>query len=290
MTVPKTIRRAAERLLLGSLLLSCAAAVALEPSTSLANYGRQAWAMENGLPQNTVQALAQTQDGFLWLGTEAGLVRFDGVEFQTYDHNSNPALPGSDIRALLATRDGALWIGTNAGLARWKDGAVRVFTTADGLPANGILALVTVESGAVGAWTEQGPAQMAGDRFEAVRNVDALPHTALPSSGEYPGAIAFEEELPGELLVMGDRNSLDFARGREHPAQRIASQHRPGASRQPHSGGFCRSRRRALDRHECRAGAVGERQGRTLSRHRSAGHRVDPGAHGRPRGRSVGGD
>ena len=50
--------------------------------------------MENGLPQNTVQALAQTKDGFLWLGTEAGLVRFDGVEFQTYDRNSTSGLPG----------------------------------------------------------------------------------------------------------------------------------------------------------------------------------------------------
>ena len=105
-------------------------AAALEPTTSLKNYGRQAWAMENGLPQNTVQALAQTKDGFLWLGTEAGLVRFDGVEFQTYDRNSNsglpgPALPGNDIRCLLATADGALWIGTNAGLARWKDGTAK---------------------------------------------------------------------------------------------------------------------------------------------------------------------
>ena len=95
--------------------------------------------MENGLPQNTVQALAQTKDGFLWLGTEAGLVRFDGVEFQTYDRNSVPALPGNDVRCLLATRDGALWIGTGAGLARWKDGALRTFTTQDGLPGNGIL-------------------------------------------------------------------------------------------------------------------------------------------------------
>ena len=121
-------------------------AAALEPTTSLANYGRQAWAMENGLPQNTVQALAQTKDGFVWLGTEAGLVRFDGVEFQTFDRDSNsglpgPALPGNDIRCLLAGADGALWIGTNAGLARWKDGAAKTFTTQDGLPGNGILVL-----------------------------------------------------------------------------------------------------------------------------------------------------
>ncbi|MGD1064759.1 MAG: two-component regulator propeller domain-containing protein [Terracidiphilus sp.] len=194
-----------------------ATARALDPSTVLANYARQAWVMENGLPQNTVTAVIQTRDGFVWLGTEVGLVRFDGVAFQVFDRTSIPALPSGDIRCLLAAGDGTLWIGTSAGLVQWKNGSVRVFTTADGLPANGILALVTVESGAVGAWTEQGPAQQAGDRFEAVRNVDGFPHTALPSPGEYPGAIAFEEELPGGILVMGDRNSLDFLRGRERP-------------------------------------------------------------------------
>jgi ligand-binding sensor domain-containing protein len=173
--------------------------------------------MENGLPQNTVQALAQTKDGFLWLGTESGLVRFDGVEFQTYDRNSAPALPGSDIRCLLVAPDGALWIGTNAGLARWKDEVVRAFTTQDGLPGNGILALRETGDGKVGAWTEQGPAQQDGDRFEAVRNVDAFPRTALPSPGEYPGAIAFEDELSNGVLVMGDRSSLSFLQGKDHP-------------------------------------------------------------------------
>ena len=108
--------------------LGCAqTAAALDPATPLRNYGRQAWGMENGLPQNTVQALAQTKDGFIWLGTEVGLVRFDGNGFQTFDKNTKageggPALPGNDVRCLLAASDGALWIGTSEGLARWKDG------------------------------------------------------------------------------------------------------------------------------------------------------------------------
>ena len=135
--------------------------------------------MENGLPQNTVQALAQTKDGFLWLGTEAGLVRFNGAEFQTYDQNSNPALPGSDIRCLLATRDGALWIGTNAGLARWKDGAIKTFTTQDGLPANGILTLVDTSDGVVWAWTEAGLVRLKGAGF--VPSDDGIPASAITS-------------------------------------------------------------------------------------------------------------
>jgi len=75
-------------LLLSAALVLVAAhsASALEPTTPLANYARQSWVMENGLPQNTIHALAQTPDGFVWLGTEAGLVRFDGVGFQVFDH------------------------------------------------------------------------------------------------------------------------------------------------------------------------------------------------------------
>jgi signal transduction histidine kinase/ligand-binding sensor domain-containing protein len=174
--------------------------------------------MENGLPQNTVQALAETQDGFVWLGTEAGLVRFDGVEFQTYDRNSAPALPGSDIRCLLAAPDGALWIGTNTGLARWKDGAFRVFTTNDGLPGNGILALGEDPDGEFRVWTEQGPARMAGDRFAPLTNAGAFPPAALPSPAEFPGATVFEAEMPNGMLLMGDRSALHLAPGRKSQA------------------------------------------------------------------------
>jgi signal transduction histidine kinase/ligand-binding sensor domain-containing protein len=135
----QTVRRLRRIALLTTvLILGALAARALEPSTPLASYGRQAWVMENGLPQNTVQALVQSKDGFVWLGTEVGLVRFDGNSFQVFDKNTQPALPGNDVSCLLATKDGALWIGTSEGLARWKDGAVTTFTTKDGLPAGRI--------------------------------------------------------------------------------------------------------------------------------------------------------
>src|ERR1700722_3798580 len=110
----------------------------LQPTTPLANYNRQSWVMENGLPQNTVQALAQTRDGFLWLGTEVGLVRFDGVAFQLFDRNTTPALPENDVRCLLAAKDGALWIGTSEGLVQWKDGVITPFAAKEGLLGNEI--------------------------------------------------------------------------------------------------------------------------------------------------------
>ena len=159
-------RRLTAAVLLGSALT----ALALEPSTPLTNYGRQSWVMENGLPQNTVQALMQTQDGFVWLGTEVGLVRFDGNGFQVFDKNSSPALPGNDVRCLLAAKDGALWIGTSDGLARWKDGAVTAFGAKEGLPGNGIRALEETEDGVLWANTDAGWARLAGERFGLINN------------------------------------------------------------------------------------------------------------------------
>ena len=155
---------------LGAVLLAAQSGWALEPTTPLAEYGRQSWAMENGLPQNSVHALAQTKDGFLWLGTEAGLIRFDGVSFLVLDRNSRPALPSGDIRCLLAAKDGALWIGTGEGLARWKDGVVTTFDTRSGLPGNEIREIAETGDGELWVVADQTLARLAGDRFVTSRD------------------------------------------------------------------------------------------------------------------------
>jgi ligand-binding sensor domain-containing protein/signal transduction histidine kinase len=144
------------------LFVLASVASALEPSTPLASYGRQSWVMENGLPQNTVQTLAQTDDGFVWLGTEVGLVRFDGNNFVLFDQNSKPALPGNDVQSLLATNDGALWIGTTDGLARLLNGSITTFTTANGLPGNSIRALWQDSDSVVHVSTQNGSVAIRG--------------------------------------------------------------------------------------------------------------------------------
>ena len=136
--------------------------------------------MENGLPQNTVQALIQTRDGFVWLGTEVGLVRFDGNSFALFDHTTNPALPGNDVRCLFESRDGSMWIGTSEGLARWKDGAVTTFTTANGLPGNVIRALAEDNSGALWVYTDAGLARKEGEHFKAAG--DWRPGATIPTT------------------------------------------------------------------------------------------------------------
>jgi ligand-binding sensor domain-containing protein len=152
----------------------------LDPATPLANYGRQAWNTENGLPQNTVQALLQTRQGYMWLGTEAGLVRFDGSGFAVFNRTSTPALPDSHISCLLEDRRGALWIGTRDGLARWKEDAFTVFGTANGLPGNGIRAVAEAANGILWVWTDQGLARLTDqDRFVAATAETGLPASAI---------------------------------------------------------------------------------------------------------------
>jgi len=116
-------------LLLGGLLgLQAGTAHALDPSRRITQYGLDVWLTRDGLPQNSVRALVQTRDGYLWLGTWGGLARFDGVRFAVFSGANTPALRDSRITALLEDADGSLWIGTAAGgLIRLKDGAFEAY-------------------------------------------------------------------------------------------------------------------------------------------------------------------
>ncbi len=82
------------------------------------------WASTEGVPEATVQTLARTADGYLWLGTEDGLARFDGVRFSVMTHGSEPRLPDNFISVLYVDRLQRLWIGTHAGIARIENGAL----------------------------------------------------------------------------------------------------------------------------------------------------------------------
>jgi ligand-binding sensor domain-containing protein len=112
------------------------AAVALDPQRSLEHFGHQAWRTDSGLPQNTVHAILQTRDGYLWLGTDGGLVRFDGMDFVTFDAENTPAFKNDTVNDLLQDESGALWISTAAGLLRYQDGGFAAYTAAQGLPAD----------------------------------------------------------------------------------------------------------------------------------------------------------
>jgi signal transduction histidine kinase/ligand-binding sensor domain-containing protein len=109
-------------LLIGILLAERPCAFALDPSLDVSQYAHKAWTVREGFSKGSIQAIAQTPDGYLWLGTEFGLVRFDGVRNVLWQPPRDQHLPSGYIVSLLATRDGTLWIGTRNGLASWKGG------------------------------------------------------------------------------------------------------------------------------------------------------------------------
>ncbi len=102
-------------------------AFALNPDLDVSQYAHASWRYRDGFARGGIQDMAQTPDGYLWLGTRLGLLRFDGVRAVAWEPPADQsgkaqALPSSYISKLLAARDGTLWIGTRGGLASWKDG------------------------------------------------------------------------------------------------------------------------------------------------------------------------
>jgi signal transduction histidine kinase/ligand-binding sensor domain-containing protein len=110
-----------------TLLLWGGRAFALDPSLDVSQYGHTSWKIRDGFFKSRITVVAQTQDGYLWLGTELGLLRFDGVRSVPLQLPPGQSLPHSWIRTLYVSRDGTLWIGTLGGLASWKDRALRLY-------------------------------------------------------------------------------------------------------------------------------------------------------------------
>jgi diguanylate cyclase (GGDEF)-like protein/PAS domain S-box-containing protein len=109
-------------LLIAALLLAARPVYALDPAKRIEEYVLDQWDVRHGLPFTTVRAIRQTPDGYLWLGTQSGLVRFDGAHFSLFDVQNAPELGHNHIWSLAVTADGSLWIGSNGSLSRWANG------------------------------------------------------------------------------------------------------------------------------------------------------------------------
>ena len=126
----QTRKRAA--IALGALLTLCARVFGLSPSLDINQYAHTAWKVSEGFSKGVIFSIVQTPDGYLWLGTEFGLLRFDGVRTTPWQPPPGERLPSSDIRSLRVARDGRLWIGTRGGLASWKDGKLTHYPALNG--------------------------------------------------------------------------------------------------------------------------------------------------------------
>jgi ligand-binding sensor domain-containing protein len=146
----------------------------LDPNRNLTEFGNQIWLTENGLPQNTVQTILQTRDGYIWAGTQEGLARFNGTSFVVFDKENTPQLKSNDIRALLEDRAGALWISTSYGLVRMQAGTFTSFTTTEGLPDNNVGPLAETVDGTIWVSTSSGLVRYANKSLVSVTERDGF--------------------------------------------------------------------------------------------------------------------
>lgn len=143
------------------------------PEPMAAEYRQTIWTREQGLPHNTIRALIQTRDGYLWLGTQAGLVRFDGHSFMILDHLVSSNFVSEECTALAEDRDGSIWVGTRDGLLHFINGSFIRYTTADGLYDCAIRVLCSDRKGVTWIGTEQGL-----NRYHRGK-IDRVPHPPL---------------------------------------------------------------------------------------------------------------
>src|SRR5215831_5578249 len=182
------------------LLLPCLCptpARALDPGKRLSQYAHAAWRVQDGFFKGSPYALAQTRDGYLWVGTSSGLLRFDGVRFVPWRSEHGEQLPISQIDGLLAARDGSLWIATREGLSRWKNETLTNYPVAVG----GVYSLLEDHNGDIwfGQYDERGGGSLCrvvGAATRCLSGADGMPPVRMPN--------ALAEDSRGNIWVGGD--------------------------------------------------------------------------------------
>jgi signal transduction histidine kinase/ligand-binding sensor domain-containing protein/CheY-like chemotaxis protein len=210
-----------QRIRWAALLMACLstrAASGLDPLRDVSRYGHDVWRIEQGLPQDTIEAIAQTADGYLWIGTQRGLARFDGVRFTVFDPRNTPGLHGQAIDSLLADPDGSLWITSDGGgLAHHRDGRLTSLTVADGLPTDRLRSLLRDPDGTLWIGTNLGG--LVRLVHGALTPVDGLTHgtvTGLLRDRQGDLWIGTEQGLArlhgGRLALLTSRDGLPHDR------------------------------------------------------------------------------
>lgn len=185
------------RLLVATVLvLVCAGASGAEDvGSALDDYSVTTWTETDGLPAASIRALEQGAEGDLWIGTDTGLVRFDGVNFVPFEKLDQGRLPSGAVGALLRARDGGLWVGLNGrkSIARLRQGAMALFGESEGLPDGQITSLHQDAGGAIWAGSQAGLYRFDGKSWVRV---------PLPGDDGGGWVLAIREDVPGRLWVV----------------------------------------------------------------------------------------
>jgi diguanylate cyclase (GGDEF)-like protein len=181
------VARGAWRLALLLATLVClvsAARAQLDPTQPISQYVHQVWEDDLGLPQNDVLAITLTRDGYLWIGTEEGLARFDGVHFVVFDSRNTPGLKNNTITALFEDRDKNLWIGTLGGLFRMIRGAITAYSVPEGFSGRCVTAFYQDGEGALWVATDgAGVGRLLNGKFTVVTTRNGLARNGVFSIG-----------------------------------------------------------------------------------------------------------
>ena len=181
--------------LLAVLLLEAPLRAAPLPG-GLSGYSSRVWHTQDGLPEDTIQALAQTRDGYLWIGTSGGLVRFDGVRFTVFSRENTPAFRENSVSALLTSKSGDLWIGTQGGgVLRYFGGRFQNYGAREGLSNEFVGAIFQDRNGAIWAGTEWGLFRLESNRFVRMDS----PGGAIPAMWVY----GMTEDRLGRMWIAG---------------------------------------------------------------------------------------
>lgn len=154
--------------------------LALDPQKAVTQYSHQVWQDKDGLPQNSILVITQTRDGYLWLGTEEGLARFDGVRFTVFDKKNTKEIRHNYIAALCEGRDGSLWIGSRGGgLIRYKNSRFTSYTKEDGLAHNAVRAIYEDRDGSLWIGTSNGLNRFKDGAFITYTKKEGLPRNSV---------------------------------------------------------------------------------------------------------------
>jgi ligand-binding sensor domain-containing protein/two-component sensor histidine kinase len=167
-------------------------------------YSARIWQTEDGLPQNSVAAITQTHDGYLWVGTHDGLARFDGVRFSVVDDAAAPELKRASITALCAANDGSLWIGLETnGLTRLKDGKFSHFSETTGLPNNQTHCLIEAKDSSLWMGSEGGLTRFRDGKWAHFTDKSGLGDNSVR---------ALSEDMQGNLRIATRRGLSTLGR------------------------------------------------------------------------------
>lgn len=178
----------------------------LDPARGLTQYALTSWSKREGLPQNSVCAIAQTPDGYLWFGTMEGLTRFDGVTFRVHNVRNTPQLRINYVSALRVSRDSTLWIGTyGAGLLRMRGGSFQHVPAPRELDRAMVWQIIEDRAGRIWAATNTGLVLIERDSVRRIfAQADALPLTSVNSVCEDSSGTILALTRKGIWKLRGD--------------------------------------------------------------------------------------